>query len=281
MVVNSHDIDLTGLVDMHIHSAPDVRPRRLDDLEAARQAAEAGMRAILFKSHVTCTADRAVIAEKVVPDVHVFGSVTLNDALGGLNPAAVEAALGLGARVVWMPTISARNHIAKLGGSQAGVSLVTEDGQLQPALFDIFDLIRQHDAVLATGHVSAEEVRVLVQAARAAGVRKVSVTHPEVPWVDMPAGEQEELRDLGATFERCYVSSLPAGGSVPFARIVSDIRRVGVNSTVLTTDFGGATLPAPVDGMRAYLTALLEAGFSYQQVRLMAGENPAGLLGLD
>jgi hypothetical protein len=266
---------------MHIHSAPDVRPRRLDDLEAARQAAGAGMRAILFKSHVTCTADRAVIAEKVVPGVHVFGSVTLNDALGGLNPAAAEAALGLGARVVWMPTISARNHILKHGGPQAGISLVTEDGRLQPALFDIFDLVKQHDAVLATGHVSVEESVVLVQAALAAGVHKVSVTHPEVPWVDMPARTQVELRDLGVVFERCYVSSLPAGGDVPFTRIVSDIRQVGVDSTVLTTDFGTATLPTPVDGMRAYLAALLTAGFSYQQIQLMAGENPAGLLGLD
>jgi hypothetical protein len=281
MVVNPQDIDLTGLVDMHIHTAPDVRPRRVDDLGAARQAAEAGMRAILFKSHVTCTADRATIAQQVVPDVHVFGSVTLNDAIGGLNPAAVEVALGLGARVVWMPTISARNHILKHGGALSGISLLAENGRLQPTLFEIFDLVKEHNVILATGHVSAQEIVALVRAAISAGLRKVLVTHPEVPWVDMPADEQEKLRDLGATFERCYVSSLPVGGNVPFARIVSDIRQVGVDSTVLTTDFGVATLPTPVDGMRTYLAAVLAAGFSQQQVRLMAGENPARLLGLD
>jgi hypothetical protein len=281
MVVNPQDIDLTGLIDMHIHTAPDVRPRRVDDLEAARQAAEAGMRAILFKSHVTCTADRATIARQVVPDVRVFGSVTLNDALGGLNPAAVEVALGLGARVVWMPTISARNHILKHGGAPSGISLLAENGRLQPTLFEIFDLVREHNAILATGHVSTQEIVALVRAAISAGVRQVLVTHPEVPWVNMPAAEQEELRDLGVTFERCYVSSLPVGGNVPFARIVSDIRQVGVDSTVLTTDFGVATLPIPVDGMRTYVAALLAAGFSRHQIRLMAGENPARLLGLD
>lgn len=278
--MDPQDVDLTGLIDMHIHTAPDVRPRLLDDLEAARQAADAGMRAVVFKSHVTCTADRAAIAQKVVPEVHVFGSVTLNDAVGGLNPAAVEAALDLGARVVWMPTISAYNHIVKHGGAPSGVRLLTEDDQLQPVLSDIFDLVKQHDAILATGHVSMQEIAALVRAALAAGVRKVVVTHPEVPWVDMPADIQVELRDLGAIFERCYVSSMPAGGDVSCARIVSDIRQVGVESTVVATDFGLAALPAPVEGMRAYIAALLAEGFSERDIQWMAGENPARLLGL-
>ena len=209
--------------------------------------------------------------------MRVFGGVTLNDAVGGLNPAAVEAALELGARFVWMPTISARNHIVKHGGAPAGISLLTQDDELQPMLFDIFDLVKQHDAVLGTAHVSMREIVALVRAAGAAGVHKVVVTHPEVPWVDMPIDVQEELRDLGASFERCYVSSL---NGVPFARIVSDIRQVGVASTVLATDFGKAPLPPPVEGMRAYVAALLNEGFAERDIQLMAGENPAKLLGL-
>jgi hypothetical protein len=273
------DIDLTGLIDMHIHTAPDVRPRVVNDIEASRQAAEAGMRAIVFKSHVTCTADRATIAETVVPGIHVFGSVTLNEAVGGLNPVAVEAALNLGARVVWMPTISARNHIVRFDGRPpSGISLVTEDGELQSVLFDIFDLVRQHDAILGTAHVSVPEIITLVREARAAGVAKVVVTHPELPWVDVPVDVQEELRDLGASFERCYVSSIDGA---PFARIVAEIRRVGLDSTVLATDFGRSPLPPPVEGMRAYVAALLAEGFSERDIQLMAGENPSRLLGLD
>ena len=235
------------------------------------------MRAIVFKPHVTCTADRATIAEKVVPGVRVFGGVTLNYAVGGLNPVAVEAALELGARFVWMPTISARNHIVKHGGTPSGISLLTRDDELQPVLFDIFDLVKQHDAILGTAHVSVREIVALVQAAGAAGMHKVVVTHPEVPWVDMPIDVQEELRDRGAAFERCYVSSL---NGVPLARIVSDIRQVGVESTVLATDFGKAPLPPPVEGMRAYVAALLNEGFAERDIQLMAGENPAKLLGL-
>jgi hypothetical protein len=281
MRIDPRDVDLHGLIDMHIHTAPDVRPRSLDDVDAARQAAEAGMRAIVLKSHVTCTADRASIAQKMVPEVSVFGGVTLNEAVGGLNPVAVEAALDLGARMIWMPTISARNHIAKHGGQASGVNVLTADGELLPVLFDIFDLVQQHDAILATGHLSVREIVTLVRKARAAGVRKVVVTHPEVPWVDMSVTTQKELRDLGVTFERCYVSSLPVGGGVPFARLVSAIRQVGVESTVLATDFGVAALPPAVEGMRTYVAALLAEGFSERDIQLMAGETPARLLGLD
>jgi hypothetical protein len=280
MPFDTKDVDLSGLIDMHIHTAPDVSPRALDDVEAARQAAEAGMRAIAFKSHVTCTADRAAIAQKVVPGVCVLGGVTLNDAVGGLNPVAVEAALSLGARIVWMPTVSAQNHILKHGGALSGIKLVMEDGELRPLLFDIFELVKQHDAILATGHVSVEEISVLVRAAREAGVCKVVVTHPEMPWVDVPVGIQEELRDLGAYFERCYASTLPGIGGVPLAHIVTHIRQVGLESTVLATDCGATTIPSPAEGMRKYVAGLLAEGFSERDIKLMISETPAGLLGL-
>ncbi len=281
MTVDAQTIDLHNLIDMHIHTGPDVRPRLLNDIQAARQAAEAGMRAVAFKSHVTCTPDRATIAQEIVPEVRVLGGLTLNEAVGGLNPAAAEAALSLGARIVWMPTVSARNHILYHGGTSPGISLLGEDGTLQPSLFDVFELIKEHDAILATGHVSVEEICALVRAAREAGVSKVVVTHPEMPWVDVPVAIQEELRDLGAYFERCYASTLPGIGDVPLTRIVSDMRQVGIESTVLATDCGAATIPSPVAGMRVYLAALLTEGFSERDIQLMTGETPVRLLGLD
>lgn len=281
MESDDRSVDLHRLIDMHMHTGPDVRPRLLDDIDAARQAAEAGMRAVVFKSHVTGTADRASIAHKVVPSVHVFGGLTLNHAVGGLNPAAVEAALGLGAKIIWMPTISAQNHIRKHGGVAPGIRVLDQDGEVRPELFDIFELLKQSDAILATGHLSVEEIVALVSAAKAVKVRKVLVTHPEMPWIDVPVDIQEELRDSGAYFERCYVSSLPEIGNVPLARIVSDIRRVGVASTVLATDCGAAGIPAPVEGLRAFVAALLAEGFSRRDIQLMLEETPADLLGID
>lgn len=272
--------DVNGLIDMHIHTAPDVYARSLDDIDAARQAAKVGMRAIVLKSHVTLTADRAAMAQKLVPEVEVFGGLVLNYATGGLNPAAVEVALRLGARVIWMPTISALNHSLAHGHSR-GIKILLPGGRLRQSLSNILELIGQQDAIMSTGHLSVGEIQALVPAAKAAGVRKILVTHPEVPWVDMPASIQEELRDFGVCFERCFASTTPRGGGVLFARMAADIRRVGVSSTVLTTDLGQAGNPLPVEGLRAYIEALLKEGFSERDILLMAGETPARLLGLD
>ena len=278
MLTDSKDIELTGLIDIHIHSAPDVRPRSLDDFEAAQQAVIAGMQGIVLKSHVVATADRAAIAQKAVPGVWVFGGLTLNDSVGGLNPSAVEVALRLGARIIWMPTISALNHVQWHGGL-SGIKLLT-NSQASPSLLAILELIKKHDVILATGHLSVAETVSLVRAAQDAGVRKIVVTHPEVPWVAMPANVQEELRDAGVYFERCFASTTPSGGGVLLDRIIADIRRVGISSTVLSTDLGQPDNPLPVEGLRIYLCALLAAGFSQSDIQCMVKDNPARLLGL-
>ena len=89
-------VSLEGIADLHVHTAPDVRPRRMDDIELAQEATAVGMRAVLLKSHHTLTADRATIAEKHVGGVRVFGGLALNHAVGGMNPAAAEAAVRWG-----------------------------------------------------------------------------------------------------------------------------------------------------------------------------------------
>ena len=55
---------LEGSIDVHIHSAPDIFPRIMNDVDLALSAKQEGMRAILIKSHVVITADRAEIASQ-------------------------------------------------------------------------------------------------------------------------------------------------------------------------------------------------------------------------
>src|SRR6185436_18571078 len=162
------EVDLTGVIDLHIHTAPDVSPRKMDDVEAARQAAARGMRAILLKSHATLTAGRAELVERMVPGIHMFGGLALNDAVGGLNPSAVEAALRLGAVEIWMPTLSARGDPRPYRAT--GLSVLDGDG-LVPVIEEILRLIAEHDAILGTGHLSPAEIMLFVPAAREAGVR--------------------------------------------------------------------------------------------------------------
>lgn len=271
-------VSLAGLVDLHIHSAPDVRPRLLDDLEAAAQARAAGMRAILLKSHVTCTADRAAIAEKAVGGLRVVGSVALNYAVGGLNPVAVEVALKLGARVIWLPTISAREVDGRRGDLtiwEAG-----SEGKLSAAARAVIDLVAAADVALGTGHLTIAEIVAVVKAARAAGVRKVVVTHPDSRLIEMPLAVQQDLAAAGAYFERCYGNVYGETPNVALAEMAHRIRTAGVRQTVLSTDFGQPNRPPPVEGMRAFLAALATEGFAESDLRLMAGETPAMLLGI-
>ncbi len=279
-MLSSDDVDLTGTIDIHVHTAPDVRPRKLDALEAARMAAARGMRAIVLKSHWTLTADRAALVEQVIPGLRVFGGLALNESVGGFNPAAVEAALQVGAVQIWMPTISAAVH--RHPRPAHGLTLTDEHG-LRPGVQDILRLIAEHDAILGTGHLSTAEILTLVPAARAAGVRKIVITHPEHPPVEMPGTLQEELRDrYEVLFERCLITTMTGFDHrpVPFAELAAIIRRVGYGSTLLSTDFGQPENPYPVDGLASYLAHLRAAGFSQAAIDCMSRENPARLLGL-
>ena len=272
------DVDLTGTIDFHLHTAPDVRPRKLNDFEAARQAQARGMRAILLKSHVTHTADRAALAEQAVPGVRVLGGLALNAPVGGFNPAAVETALQLGAAEIWMPTESAAAEPHPKPAP--GLSILGPSG-LKPAVLDILRLIAEHDVILGTGHLSPAEIVQLVPAARAAGVRKIVITHPEHPPVEMPLLMQEELRDrYGVYFERCLVTTELGHGRLPFAALAAVIRRLGCATTIIATDFGQPHNPYPVDGLALYIAHLKAEGFADADIALMSQANPACLLEL-
>lgn len=275
------DVDLTGLVDLHIHAAPDVSPRWGDDVEVARAAEAAGLRAIVLKSHVTLTADRASLAEKAVAGgLRVYGGLALNEPVGGLNPAAVEVALRLGAKQIWFPTRWVA-HERRQQGFAGGITVFDPEGRLLSQVKEIVDLVGQADVVLGTGHLSLAETRAVVRLALDLGLRKVLITHPEAHFLTIPAEEQAALAAPSVFFERCYVSTLSSDPLAPsLADLAAQIRRVGVESSVLATDLGQATNPAPPEGFRTYLAGLLDLGFSWGELGHMAADNPAALLGL-
>jgi Family of unknown function (DUF6282) len=277
MTAASDGVDLTGVIDTHVHSAPDVVPRRLDDLELAREATQRGMRAFVLKSHHTLTADRAYLVEQSVPGLRVFGAIVLNHPVGGLNPLAVETALRMGAAVVWMPTFSAVAEPNPLGPPIS----ILDNGAVKGDVCEILRLIAEFDAVLATGHASPTEIAELVPAARAAGVRKIVITHPEHPPVRMAPLAQEELRDrFDVLFERCLISTTIGGGTMQVSALADRIRRVGVDSTIMATDFGQPSNATPPEGMAAYIDGLQRLGFHRREIDRMCRENPAQVLGL-
>jgi hypothetical protein len=268
---------LKDIIDLHFHAGPDVRARKLTYLEAALQARKAGMKAILIKSHVTITADIAAMLQPLVPGLLIFGGVALNDPLGGLNSHAVDAALKLGARQVWMPTLSAANQ-HRYEKKKGGITVLTGKGQLKKEVHEILEILSQHDVILSTGHLSQEEIRALIRDAKRKRIEKILVTHPDHLVLAIPVNDQQDLVREGVSFDRCFPTEETS--ALTLEGMAAVIRKVGISSTVLSTDFGQPQNPTPVEGMKLYIEGLQGCAFSDQEIDQMVRVNPARLLNI-
>lgn len=263
-----NQFDLTGFIDSHLHAYPEHIPRLLDDISMAEQARAARLAGFVLKNHNTLTADRAYIASRIVPGIRIWGGLVLNESVGGFNPAAVEVALAYGAAEIWLPTLSASNHRTFYGLPGIGLSL--KEDEIPQELHDIMEMIAAKDVILGTGHFSPAEIVLAARIARAHGVKKTLVTHPEAPFIDMPISTQLQLAASGCRFERTWVFTTAALGHLMSPdRIMHDIREVGFESTVIATDMGQVGNPPPVEGLIEYCTACKSAGFTNAQIRHM------------
>ncbi len=283
------ELSMKGVIDMHVHTNPDLRLRAYDDLELCDAAVRVGARAIVIKTHLGSTACRAELVNHYNRIVHpnndftMFGSITLNRCVGGINPTAVDNALKLGAKVVWLPTQSARNHLLKMGKSPEGCVDMVVDGKVVPEMLDVFQLIKDHDAVLGTAHVSPEEAFVVVEAARKAGVKKVVVTHPEWWVVGMSVEDQIRLvKDYDVILERCFAQNMGGGkykSNLPDNLEI--IRTVGYKNVMVDTDGGQTENPNWEIAMHQYMQYLFDHGIPEEQIRYMTHDLPSWLLGID
>lgn len=273
----AQEAELAGVIDLHVHVAPDSRgPRSVNGFEAAQMALRHGMRAILIKNHYTETASQAYLVSEIVPGIDVYGGIVLNRSVGGINPVAVESmasTTGRLGRMVWLPTFDSEHN-----SPDSDNVPVTRNGELLPEVVEVFDVMREYDLALATGHVSPEDALLAIRGARAAGIERIVVTHPSSGLVDMSVEMQRAAADLGALLEYTVSAALGPGSLEAFTR---QIREVGLEDVVLTTDYGQVGNPVPADGMRAILPRLRAAGFSQAEIDTMTRRNPARLLGLN
>jgi hypothetical protein len=281
-----------GAYDLHVHVEPDLAKRRIDDVRLAHRFAELGLAGFVLKSHYAPTAERAAVVRAAVPGIDVLGAITLNVGVGGLNAQAVEIAARGGARIVWLPTVDSENEASEDGPKPAkqpvwraiqeefasvGVAgdpvRLTEEG-----LAAVLAVVARHDLVLATGHLGRGEIHVAVEAALAAGVRDVVVTHPDYPTQGVPVDEQVALADRGAILERCFAPIHT--GKVTWEETFAAIRATGAARNVLSTDLGQLTNPPVEDGLALMADALLEAGFGDDEIRTMTVVNTRRLAGV-
>lgn len=262
---------LRGAYDMHVHAGPDVIDRKMDDLELAAAYKAAGMKGFVIKSHYFDTAGRAYLVRKLYPELMAVGTLVLNHSVGGLNPAAVEKAAKYGVRMVYMPTLDAWNMLH----TEGAIRILTEEG-LNPAVEEILDLVRENDLILCSGHLAPEETLALFQRAQEKGLRKLIATHVEWPPTGASLELQKEFVSCGAYLEHCVINLI--GGSLSVEELAAQVREIGAEHMILSTDLGQAANPEPVAAFRDYAERLLQAGVTREELRRMIEVNPAALL---
>lgn len=287
-------IDMRGAVDVHIHSEPDLFPRISDDVGVARHAAAMGLRAISLKCHSERTTSRAYMTMQQVPGIQVVGGIVLNRAVGGINPAAVEAMLQLGGKHVWMPTVDAANHARTFGSTgkydkqastvakkaDPGIEVFDADGHPIDGLVDVLDLTAQYSAILSTCHLSVPEIKRLIKLAKERGVEKIMITHP---FFRVPALELDDLRELvdqGAYAEFGYCTVSPMWNHAALAQQVEAIKALGPERCILMSDAGQRHNPMPAEALRSLAQSVWESGISEEGVEQMIKTNPLDLLEL-
>lgn len=274
------DALLQGAIEMHVHGGPDVVSRKMSDLGVVRAYKQAGLKGVLIKCHVTSTTSRVAIAREATGDFYAFGGLVLNKMAGGLNPSAVETELKLGAKEIWMPTVSAVNHIRfEKGKMTEAVTLTDENGAIHDELYEIFDLIAAKDVILGTGHLTSDECEKIVSLAHERGVKRVLITHPEYVMPSMSIEVQKKLALKNVMFERCFYAS-NSFQKLPPEIIANQIKAVGADVSIIATDFGQAFNEEPLIGFKRYIKTMLDFGITPKDIETMIKKNPSQLLGI-
>jgi hypothetical protein len=290
-----------GAIDLHVHAVPDLYKRPFTELEIARAAEAAGYRAILFKSHYTLNADRAILLNEFLGGkMKVFGGIILNHAVGGINPVAAFSAIRFGGKEVKMPTIHAAHHIEISGPTYSyfeektppilaalkGITVLDEKGKLKKEVYEVLEVIKDEDVFLGTGHLSYSELKVLVPEARRMGVERIQITHAESLFSELKVDQQLEFANLGAIIEHQLSRCMPVyfrgrEGKMEPEEIASNIKKVGAERCTLGSDLGQLFNPHPVDGFRMNVRVMMKCGITDKEMDWLIRKNPARLLGLE
>ena len=282
---------IAGLMDTHVHAAPDVFGRSLDDEEMAILYKERGLEGLVLKNHVATTADRAWFARKHVEGLKVFGGIVLNSAVGGINPDAVNwmwRMQGGYGRVVWFPTFDADNHVKHFKDAPEGIKVLGADGKVLPAVRDVLKMAAEQKLVVHTGHLSPTEALTVIEAGRDMGVNRMVVTHAQFEVVNMTLDQMKKAAAMGAKLELCAMGTLMGPTAhlawmrhwrvVKIEETAAAIKEVGAQNFVLATDLGQTGNPTPADGLQLFVTDLLKAGVSKDEIMKMGREVTGQLL---
>jgi hypothetical protein len=274
---------LTGAIDLHAHHGPDAYDRQWDAFEVVKLAKERGMRAVVLKNHWTETAGLAQLIRKYGEQgIEVFGSVTLDTPVGGVNPMAVRYMAdveGTWGRIVWMPTHDSEHEVDYYKETRAK-AIASRNGKLIPEVFEVLDLIKERNLTLATGHLEPWEVLAVMAEAKKRGITKIIVTHPLLgpQFTELTLPQMQEAVKLGGAIE-ITAGALRNDGAAK-TRAIEVIKALGTQNVFVGSDSGLVGTPNHPDAMAMAIKSLRAAGFSEQDLNRMFKETPARLIGL-
>ncbi len=281
---------LAGTIDLHIHAAPDTKARLGSELDFARQAKAAGMRAVMFKSNDFSCHDRAYLIREMLPDFETFGSICMNDVVGDkVNVVAAKKALsttGNLCRCIWMPTQNARHQVQTFKQKQSIIDVTDASGKLLPEVVAVMELCAEYDIIFASGHSSPEETLLMAKQAKAVGLKKFVATHVNSSIWTLTPRQIETVVEAGGWVELSFLTNLwgPGTGLPDYERLSDkafcDLLSVAPEKSFVSTDLGQVGMPAPVEGMLAAIKAMEACGSDAKTIRLVTADNPAYLVGL-
>jgi hypothetical protein len=274
---------LAGAIDLHAHYGPDSYPRQWDAFEVAALAKDRGLRGVVLKNHWSETASIAYLVRKYgAQGIDVFGAVSLDTPLGGVNPQAVRYMVdvtGGWGRIVWMPTHDSEHEVAFNKEKRPSVP-VSRDGALLPETLEVIGLVAEHGLTLATGHVTPEETLMILEQARKRGVTRLIVTHPllDPQFTFMSVPQLREAVALGGIVEITAGSLWREGPGRE--RVLKAIRAIGPENFFVASDSGLTGTPNHTDSLVMAARVLRQNGLNEDALDVMFKDNPARLLGL-
>jgi hypothetical protein len=285
---------LEGAIELHCHSFPSIFPRKQTDWELIEDVKKAKMAGVVLKAHEASTVDRATLLRLNEPSLHVYGGLVLNEYTGGLSPMAVDVSIRLGAKVIWMPTISANEHCCHFGkkktrlfnsekplpNAEQGLTILDEKKQIKQNVHEILALIGEANITLATGHLSVEEVSALIDAAKEHRIEKILIQHADLGIAPVPISYQKEFARKGAIIEKCYIACSEDFKDLTVSQMAETIREIGADSCVLVTDYGQDHNIPPIEALSNFVQEMVENKITDEEIQKMIVHNPKKLLGL-
>ncbi|MGG5818182.1 DUF6282 family protein [Falsiroseomonas sp. HW251] len=291
------DAILRGAIDPHVHSGPSIAARAVDHLELARDLSAAGFAAVITKDHDYSGVMTAALIARHHPDLttRVYSCIVLNNVIGGMNPYAVEHCAAMGGKIVFMPTLSAENHLRweKTSGyahpastqkirPASAVPVLDANGAVRDDVKEILDVVARNDLALASGHLHVTETWKVFEEAQLRGVKRLVFTHPE-EIVDASLNDVRGIAAMGAFVEHSICMFLD-GSKFKVRReeeLADFIEAAGVGQTIIASDLGQVGAYHPLEGMRRGVRLCLRLGYEDGQVRQMVSTNAARAFGLE